>query len=121
METSTSTHPPKRVRFEDNEDSNTNTEDLQPIKIAIGVVETGLVLLPKTIRQTLTKLGIDYIKTHYKALHRRDRVLKLKGDPDYIPKSAWLEFALTPKKNVKDLQEFDAIAKKSKQQKKRLL
>ena len=51
METSTSTRPPKRVRFEDNEDSNTNTEDLQPIKIAIGVVETGLVSLPQLLNR----------------------------------------------------------------------
>ena len=60
MESPTNTRPQKRVQF-DKKKEEQDTKDLQPLKLAISIVQTGLVLLLKTYKLSQTKLGIDYV------------------------------------------------------------
>ena len=121
MEMPTSTCPSKRVCTTDPEEEHQDIEDLQLVKIAIGTIETGLALLPKTYKNTLLCISTKYIKVCMEALYQKLRVQNLKDNSEYIPKSARFEFELQPKKNIKDLKELKDIAKKFKQQKKNTL
>ena len=84
METPIRTCQPKRMHFKDKEDIQ-DTEDIPPTKIAIGIVETGLALLPKTYKNSLAQLGKSYIRAHVECIYWKLHVKKLKEDAECIP------------------------------------
>ena len=110
MDLSTSNHPDnKRICFLEPEELK---QDVTPMELALSVVKMGLALLPNIYNDSLIKLSNDYICSQTKAIHKKDQINKLNQDPDYIPKSAWVEFSLCGKKSLQETPEFEEVAKK---------
>ena len=111
MESSTGQKSTKRVRIA-TEAEVIHPENMPPLEIAISVIKTGLASLHGQFRDTLVKLGSEYVRIQAKIIQKKHRISKLENDTDYIPKSARCEFALTCIKQVKHDSKFIALQEK---------
>ena len=88
------TQPPKRVRF-DNQPLPAEEAIGTPMSAAKNTLSAHCASLQPEIASLMLTLGTEFLLLRQKELHKKNQVTTLSADPELIPRSARVKFALS--------------------------
>jgi hypothetical protein len=97
METATAEPPHKRTRFDLTNDVSAK---ITPLASAKAALERCCESLQPDLTPLFSTLGLKHLLNFHKLKNKQTQVKKLSDDPDLIPRSARVNFALTCSKEV---------------------
>ena len=103
-----STNPAKRTRFDASAISPTDRAATS-MAAAKQALEVHCASLQPEIATILTKLGLERLQLLHKLAHKTTQVSKIEDDPEFIPRSARIQFALSASKSVEEDAEYKRL------------